>query len=221
MQQAYCVYRLFINRNNLTLALPFVFKQKMEKLWPLTPAFCQEHAVPTEQRELPRRMHQRTHRQHCHHPLQQPHVPHWRHWVEQVTQRHLHLDGRHQNHLCGVLQVRQLCPWTHQDWAGKYSRCFYIFIVDFIQSSNGSLHYIWLLVFVCLFFKASFIVVALHGLPHFNSKNYGITIKEMDQPLLTHRPKERSKPGGKVKPLFSISYLNLINAQDTRSVVYF
>ncbi|XP_036382072.1 piwi-like protein 2 [Megalops cyprinoides] len=31
-----------------------------------------------------------------------------------------------------------------------------------------------------------------------NSKNYGITIKELDQPLLVHRPKERSKPGGKV-----------------------
>nr|AID66627.1 Piwil2 [Monopterus albus] len=29
------------------------------------------------------------------------------------------------------------------------------------------------------------------------SKNYGITLKEMDQPLLMHRPKERSKPGGK------------------------
>ncbi|XP_062240466.1 piwi-like protein 2 [Platichthys flesus] len=29
------------------------------------------------------------------------------------------------------------------------------------------------------------------------SKNYGITINEMDQPLLMHRPKERSKPGGK------------------------
>nr|XP_061841867.1 piwi-like protein 2 isoform X1 [Nerophis lumbriciformis] len=29
------------------------------------------------------------------------------------------------------------------------------------------------------------------------SKNYGITIKEMDQPLLMHHPKERSKPGGK------------------------
>ncbi|XP_046871685.1 piwi-like protein 2 [Hypomesus transpacificus] len=29
------------------------------------------------------------------------------------------------------------------------------------------------------------------------SKNYGITIKEMDQPMLVHRPKERSKPGGK------------------------
>ncbi|XP_052317663.1 piwi-like protein 2 [Oncorhynchus keta] len=29
------------------------------------------------------------------------------------------------------------------------------------------------------------------------SKNYGITIKEMDQPMLIHRPKERSKPGGK------------------------
>lgn len=29
-------------------------------------------------------------------------------------------------------------------------------------------------------------------------KNYGITIKELDQPLLVHRPKERSKPGGKV-----------------------
>uniref|UniRef100_H3DH65 Piwi-like protein 2 n=1 Tax=Tetraodon nigroviridis TaxID=99883 RepID=H3DH65_TETNG len=29
------------------------------------------------------------------------------------------------------------------------------------------------------------------------NKNYGITIKELDQPLLLHRPKERSKPGGK------------------------
>ncbi|XP_029295481.1 piwi-like protein 2 [Cottoperca gobio] len=29
------------------------------------------------------------------------------------------------------------------------------------------------------------------------SKNYGITMKEMDQPLLMHRPKERAKPGGK------------------------
>lgn len=29
------------------------------------------------------------------------------------------------------------------------------------------------------------------------SKNYGIAIKEMDQPLLMHRPKERSRPGGK------------------------
>ncbi|XP_041642825.1 piwi-like protein 2 isoform X2 [Cheilinus undulatus] len=29
------------------------------------------------------------------------------------------------------------------------------------------------------------------------SKNYGITISELDQPLLMHRPKERSKPGGK------------------------
>uniref|UniRef100_A0A8B9KPE1 Piwi-like protein 2 n=1 Tax=Astyanax mexicanus TaxID=7994 RepID=A0A8B9KPE1_ASTMX len=29
-------------------------------------------------------------------------------------------------------------------------------------------------------------------------KNYGITVKEIDQPLLVHRPKERSKPGGKI-----------------------
>ncbi|XP_076853988.1 piwi-like protein 2 isoform X2 [Brachyhypopomus gauderio] len=29
-------------------------------------------------------------------------------------------------------------------------------------------------------------------------KNYGITIKELDQPMLVHRPKERSQPGGKV-----------------------
>ncbi|XP_072289719.1 piwi-like protein 2 [Eucyclogobius newberryi] len=29
------------------------------------------------------------------------------------------------------------------------------------------------------------------------SKNYGITIKEIDQPLLMHRPKERARPGGK------------------------
>lgn len=31
------------------------------------------------------------------------------------------------------------------------------------------------------------------------SKNYGIEVKEMDQPLLVHRPKERSRPGGKVR----------------------
>lgn len=37
------------------------------------------------------------------------------------------------------------------------------------------------------------------GLPRVDSKNYGITIKETDQPLLLHRPKERLKPGGKVK----------------------
>lgn len=38
-----------------------------------------------------------------------------------------------------------------------------------------------------------------------DSKNYGITIKEINQPLLIHRPKERSKPGGKVNlcPTFS------------------
>uniref|UniRef100_A0A8C9SV08 Piwi-like protein 2 n=1 Tax=Scleropages formosus TaxID=113540 RepID=A0A8C9SV08_SCLFO len=30
------------------------------------------------------------------------------------------------------------------------------------------------------------------------SKNYGITIKELDQPLLVHHPKERSKPRGKL-----------------------
>ncbi|XP_015196795.2 piwi-like protein 2 [Lepisosteus oculatus] len=30
------------------------------------------------------------------------------------------------------------------------------------------------------------------------SKHYGITIKEIDQPLLVHRPKERSTPGGKI-----------------------
>ncbi|XP_041810044.1 piwi-like protein 2 [Chelmon rostratus] len=45
--------------------------------------------------------------------------------------------------------------------------------------------------------KHIFIVTELHGLPHFDSKNYGIAIKELDQPLLMHRPKERSKPGGK------------------------
>ncbi|KAF5895430.1 piwi-like protein 2 isoform X1, partial [Clarias magur] len=29
-------------------------------------------------------------------------------------------------------------------------------------------------------------------------KNYGITVKELDQPLLIHRPKERARPSGKV-----------------------
>lgn len=29
-------------------------------------------------------------------------------------------------------------------------------------------------------------------------KNYGITVKELDQPLLVHRPKEKANPGGKV-----------------------
>lgn len=31
MQQAYCFYSLFISRNNLALALPFLFKQKRPK----------------------------------------------------------------------------------------------------------------------------------------------------------------------------------------------
>lgn len=45
--------------------------------------------------------------------------------------------------------------------------------------------------------------------PHLHSKNYGITIRDIDQPLLMHRPKERSKPGGKVKLFFSVpSYMN-------------
>lgn len=43
------------------------------------------------------------------------------------------------------------------------------------------------------------IYTSVSGPPHIDSKNYGITIKEMDQPLLLHRPKERSQPGGKVK----------------------
>lgn len=73
-------------------------------------AVCQEHVVPTEQGKLSRWMHQRTRRQHCHHPLQQPHLPHWFHWVEQITQRHLHFDGWHCNYLCGLLQVRLLFP---------------------------------------------------------------------------------------------------------------
>lgn len=52
------------------------------------------------------------------------------------------------------------------------------------------------------------------GLSHFISKHYGITIKELDQPLLMHRPKERAKPGGKVR-LSSISCL-IIDDQDSR-----
>uniref|UniRef100_A0A8C7J1M1 Piwi-like protein 2 n=1 Tax=Oncorhynchus kisutch TaxID=8019 RepID=A0A8C7J1M1_ONCKI len=39
------------------------------------------------------------------------------------------------------------------------------------------------------------------------SKNYGITIKEMDQPMLIHRPKERSKPGGKILLLPELSFM--------------
>lgn len=49
---------------------------------------------------------------------------------------------------------------------------------------------------------------SLCGISHVDSKNYGITIKEMNQPLLLNRPKERSKPGGKVKLhhwLFSVT----------------
>lgn len=97
----YCINRCI---NKVALAL---FKQKGEN-WPVACVVCQEHVVPTDQRELPGPMHQSTHRQHCHHPLQQPHLPHWCHWVEEVTQRHLHFDGWHKNHLCRILQVRQL-----------------------------------------------------------------------------------------------------------------
>lgn len=32
----------------------------------------------------------------------------------------------------------------------------------------------------------------------FSSKTYGITIRELDQPLLVHRPKEKQTPEGKV-----------------------
>jgi hypothetical protein len=32
-----------------------------------------------------------------------------------------------------------------------------------------------------------------------NSKNYGITIKDMAQPILIHPPKKRSKQGGKIQ----------------------
>uniref|UniRef100_A0A8B9KNX2 Piwi-like protein 2 n=1 Tax=Astyanax mexicanus TaxID=7994 RepID=A0A8B9KNX2_ASTMX len=38
-------------------------------------------------------------------------------------------------------------------------------------------------------------------------KNYGITVKEIDQPLLVHRPKERSKPGGKILLLPELSFM--------------
>uniref|UniRef100_A0A8C4HI83 Piwi-like protein 2 n=1 Tax=Dicentrarchus labrax TaxID=13489 RepID=A0A8C4HI83_DICLA len=46
------------------------------------------------------------------------------------------------------------------------------------------------------------------------SKNYGITIKEMDQPLLMHRPKERSKPGGKDLTM----HINVSGEQHTHSI---
>uniref|UniRef100_A0A669B4X2 Piwi-like protein 2 n=1 Tax=Oreochromis niloticus TaxID=8128 RepID=A0A669B4X2_ORENI len=39
------------------------------------------------------------------------------------------------------------------------------------------------------------------------SKNYGITIKEMDQPLLLHRPKERSRQGGKILLVPELSFM--------------
>lgn len=35
--------------------------------------------------------------------------------------------------------------------------------------------------------------------PPNNSKHYGITLKEVNQPLLLHQPKERARPGGKVR----------------------
>lgn len=92
-------------------------KKNMYLCW----AVCQEHIVPTEQGKLSRWMHQRTHRQHCHHPLQQPHLPHRCHWVEQITQRHLHFDGWHCNYLCGLLQVRLLFPAQQ-----NYSKLFFL-----------------------------------------------------------------------------------------------
>lgn len=56
-----------------------------------------------------------------------------------------------------------------------------------------------------------------------NSKNYGITIKEMNQPLLIHRPKERSKPGGKVNlcPTFSsFCFVVIIKSYDPQSALF-
>lgn len=160
-------------------------------------AVCQEHVVPTEQGKLSRWMHQRTRRQHCHHPLQQPHLPHWCHWVEQITQRHLHFDGWHCNYLCGLLQVRLLFPTAN-------CFCVCVCVVKYQQfglhtnptmkRSVGSGFFF----FVFSVFPNAHVIACLFVFL-FNSKNYGITIKEMDQPLLLHRPKERSRQGGKVK----------------------
>lgn len=160
-------------------------------------AVCQEHVVPTEQGKLSRWMHQRTRRQHCHHPLQQPHLPHWCHWVEQITQRHLHFDGWHCNYLCGLLQVRLLFPTAN-------CFCVCVCVVKYQQfglhtnptmkRSVGSGVFFFFSPFSPMLMWLHVCFVFL-----FNSKNYGITIKEMDQPLLLHRPKERSRQGGKVK----------------------
>ncbi|XP_058864602.1 piwi-like protein 2 isoform X2 [Acipenser ruthenus] len=46
------------------------------------------------------------------------------------------------------------------------------------------------------------------------SKNYGIIIKELDQPLLVHRPKERLRPGGKDLTM----HINVSGEQHTNSL---
>lgn len=110
---------------------------------------CQEHVVPTEQGKLSRWMHQRTRWQHRHHPLQQPHLPHWCHWVEQITQRHLHFDGRHCNYLCGLLQVRLLFLCV---CVVKYQQ-FGVHTNPTLKRSVGSVFFLFVIALhVCFFF---------------------------------------------------------------------
>lgn len=66
------------------------------------------------------------------------------------------------------------------------------------QPNNEKISWIWVFFFLFSVFPNAHVIACLFVFL-FNSKNYGITIKEMDQPLLLHRPKERSRQGGKVK----------------------
>lgn len=148
-------------------------------------ALIQERNLPAVSRKLEGRVHQRVNRLHCHHSLQQPHLPHRRHRVGQVTQRLLHHGGRLRDHVHGILQVYLgMCSVTEMD-----------FSVVNTEGKPLNSHSLMDSLYCCALFNS----IVSFLLASDCRKNYGITVKELDQPLLVHRPKERSKPRGKVR----------------------
>lgn len=85
--------------------------------------------------------------------------------------------------------------WSQQTCVGKYKHndsSWYFYQEQKVQ---------WCVDFMFTFF----LYICLNNV---TSKNYGITIKEINQPLLKHQPKERSKQGGKVTFLVTVGYVS-------------
>lgn len=122
----------------------------------------------------------------CHPPAEPREFPggvhqrtRWLHCHHSVQQPHL----SHWWHQVVQVPKRHLHPWGWNP--DHFSGLLQVNLVQSVQ-------FWWLLTLKStnpFRFSYSFILC---------SKNYGITIKEQDQPLLMHRPKERSKPRGKV-----------------------